>query len=389
MVVDPLLSACLFVSDLCVVVDGVDMAAFGSKINDIDFANENSNPNTRNVDPSLAYQMQTQPTSNIQQFDEYGHPVSRYYQQYSQEPPPLNPARQFQPLVSPPNPTNWPRQAPQHNSNSPACLPRAAFGGTPQQIHHGTSAMAKTREQIAADAADKGPAAATQAAENIGQAGAGDGQVAQQTRKPPPKPIPDLTYAGKIYKMPDNKKQMVILLTNFIRKCEETRVKNQFLMKQNEVYRDGMAELQKAAMKCKKNKKVVDKIKEIYKSHLFRKIKFIQDEIEEGNASLMVYNYIYPAHEQKKLAKDHKIIWCNTYAPTVTSKSNGRRSYIQARLKDASMKFAKENGYLPTMEDIRLCAMRTIDIDNKDGRGFAIMKWYWTEVMRKCSDIFG
>ena len=210
-----------------------------------------------------------------------------------------------------------------------------------------------------------------------------DEQVAHETSATQPAAkFPPMIYKGKSYKMPSKKTDLQSQLRSMIRLAEEARVKNATLLKQNSQYRLEISELQKAAMKMKKNKAVEELIKTRSRTDLFRKAKFIQDELEEKSASMIVYKSIYPAKEQKKLGKDHATIWCNTCGATVTSALNSRRSYIQGRMRDATMKFAKKHGYLPTDSDVLRCAMRIIDI--KDPKNFQIMKWYWTEVMRKC-----
>ena len=308
-----------------------------------------------------------QNNQNNQLFDQFGQPIaSQYYPNRSPTYPPLPPLRQSRPLQSQVTPNNnqpnWAPRPPQVTQQKP---PPAL--NSRQQLAHAhalrderQAKMARTRNQ------DENAKAGKESAEN-------NGQLAEQ-------PLPE--YNGVTYNMPTNVKDLQKNLRQFVQRLETARVKNKTLMQQNAEYREEVKELHKSAMKTRKNVAVVGKIKKIYRSHLFRDTKFIQDTVDEGIAVNLVYGIIFSAKEQKKLDKDHKIVWANTYGPSVTSVANSRRSYIQARLKEATMKFVEEKKYMPTMSEVTKCAMRTIDIDTE--KGFQIMRWYWTDMMRKC-----
>ena len=234
--------------------------------------------------------------------------------------------------------------------------------------------MAKTpQDNMAKTRSDNKTAAA------VGGSEKNDGQLAKNKGADEP-----LWYNGSILNIPSTIEQMEKMLRKVVKNMEVARVKNATLMDQNTGYREELAGLLKAAMKTRKNNKVCANIKKLWQTHMFRNTKFIQDENDEAKAAALAYNFTFPTKEREKLAKEnknHEAIWCNTCGPVVTSKANSRRSYIQGRLKNAMVKFAKVMGYMPTIAELIQCAMRTIDID-KD-RGFAVMKLYWTEIMRK------
>lgn len=349
------------------VVDGaLQLTAFGAKTHDVDaFASEN-NANTNSVDPFDAYAMQNH--QNNQLFDQFGNQAGpQYYPNGSPTYPPVPPLRQRQ-LQSQVTPNNnqptWAPRPPQvaQQTPTPALNSRQQLAHAHALRGRRQTEMAKTRKQDEDDKADKAAAG-------------NSGQLAQKAERPDP------VYNGVSYNMPTNVKDLQKHLRQFVQRLETARVKNKTLAQQNAEYREQIKDMHKVAMKTRKNTAVVGKIKKIYRSHLFRETKFIQDTVDEGIASALAYDIVYTKSEAKKLPKDHKIIWTNTYGPSVTSVANARRSYIQARMKDATMKFAEEKKIIPTLEQVTKCAMRTIDIDKPEG--FAIMKWYWTEMMRK------
>ena len=82
------------------------------------------------------------------------------------------------------------------------------------------------------------------------------------------------------------------------------------------------------------------------------------------------------------MGKDNKKIWKNTYKPVLTAQLNAHRSYVQNRMKDSWKKFHETEGWLPTVEQVKKCALRTINVD--DEKEFKVMDWYIMDLLGKC-----
>ena len=191
-----------------------------------------------------------------------------------------------------------------------------------------------------------------------------------------------IMYQGKPAKMP---KTMGELQKKFVRVLEELE---EVYKERDEAVMHGkhlaktLQEITTSAPKLAKNKKVVEKIGELIKMNLFRTLKFLGDETHILKNLTTLYDLIYTKEEQAEVGKDHKVIWQSTYKGVLTAELNSHRSYVQNRMKESWRKFHETNKWLPTMEQIKKCALRTIDM--KDDGEVLVMEWYFMDLLSKC-----
>ena len=187
-------------------------------------------------------------------------------------------------------------------------------------------------------------------------------------------------YNGEVITLPNKKEDLVDMLGEFIPKCKKFRLKlGQFLVTIDE-QKVLIGNLCKHGGK-KANSKMVDAINNITKTELFRVLKFIQNEDQADQVALKVYHWMHDG--AKKLGDEHRVVWVGTYKLTIVRSLNKACSYVQGRMKEASVKYDKENdGALPSLEEIKCCAMRQIDL--KSEGDVHLFEFYWKDLLRKC-----
>ena len=188
---------------------------------------------------------------------------------------------------------------------------------------------------------------------------------------------------GKPYKMPTTKEQLKIELAYYVRNLERLRIKNITLTADNVTLTDDINELKRTSVKSLKNEKVVERIKERFATHMFRRRKFINDQAEQEEAASEMFEYCHTEKDKLKFAneKNYKQNWVNTYKDAVTMVCNKRRSTIQGALRTAVMVFAEKHKHTITVQDIMKCIFRQIDVAKPED--VQLFKWYWTELLGK------
>ena len=191
----------------------------------------------------------------------------------------------------------------------------------------------------------------------------------------------ELYVDGKPYKMPTDIDHLKRDLTFYVKNFERNRKKMVALIHQNTTLSDEVVEMRKTSVKSLKNVKVVDRIKGYFATHMFRRRKFINNKVVELAAAEEMFGYCHTDKDKRKLDEEYKTNWVNTYKDTVTSVCNKRRSTIQGAMRTAVMVFAEKNKYTITVEDVKRCIFRNIDVTNPDD--VLLFKWYWTELLGK------
>ena len=192
----------------------------------------------------------------------------------------------------------------------------------------------------------------------------------------------ELFLDGKLYRMPLRKEDLHRELVRVVTKFERERVKLEAMKKRCTKFEEELIELKKTSVKSVKNEKTELLIKSRFASHMFRKRKFINDGTEQLAATEEMYAFCHHDKDKQRMGKEHKTNWVNTYKDTVTSVCNKRRSTIQGALRTAVMVFAEKRGRSFTMDEIRKCTHRRLDLKKPDD--VQLFTWYWTELLGKC-----
>ena len=195
-----------------------------------------------------------------------------------------------------------------------------------------------------------------------------------------------LKYHGELYEMPETKEELESVVTQIMPELEEANKNNVELEATIVKLKARLEELIQMMPKLAVNPDMVLKIREKIKLYIFRTCKFLGDDNHIALILETLYDLIFDKEEQDEHGKDHQQLWMTTYHSTLTAELNAHRSYVQNRMKDSWKKFHEAQGYLPTVQEIDSCAMRTINLDDK--RGFAIMEWYALDMLSKCHVVF-
>lgn len=150
-------------------------------------------------------------------------------------------------------------------------------------------------------------------------------------------------------------------------KCDEMHETNVKLAKEN--------------AKFGKNDGQIAEVKKASEMNIFPFIKFITSKNQEMQVAVKVYRIVQQnktGQMDPTIDEEHRNIWVNTYAETATSIVNSYRGYSQERMRVATLKFVKDNDIFPTVDELRLCALREIDMTNE--RLKLIFEWYITDL---------
>ena len=120
-------------------------------------------------------------------------------------------------------------------------------------------------------------------------------------------------------------------------------------------------------------KNIVDKMPEIW-----RAFKFITCKEEEDETAEYTYKLIYG---EDNVDLDKMYSWCETYKKTIRENLYAKRNYVASRIKDCAWKIFESGQTLPSLEMIRKCIGRKIDVENEDE--MRIFKWYWEDLLPK------
>lgn len=147
------------------------------------------------------------------------------------------------------------------------------------------------------------------------------------------------------------------------------------------------AQLQKKiAAKTSKNKAMVlresdeekKRINEGVVNELWRLLKFINCKEDEDQATEYLYKLLYP---KDPVDDDKMYSWMATYKKHIKDCLHAKRNYATSQLKSCAFKMLDSKESLPTVEMVRKCINRTIDVDNAEE--MAIFKWYWESALPK------
>ncbi len=191
-----------------------------------------------------------------------------------------------------------------------------------------------------------------------------------------------LLLDGKACEMPRKNEDLKKQLRQIIRRHETIRKNQAALKKRNEQLLDQVKELSKNGKKLPVNTAMSAKCQENFVQYLFRKWQFVQDEDDKKRIMDELCEIVYEEEARAGHSEDYFGIWMNTYASIVVAKCNATRSYVQNRMKDGLAVFHKNHGFIPTVEEIIKCALRTIDVETK--RGYLIFEYYWKDLMGTC-----
>ena len=182
--------------------------------------------------------------------------------------------------------------------------------------------------------------------------------------------------------VPKKNSELKVLLGNILVELEQERRKTKKLQLARDDYAQQLAQMTSKMPKIAKNAEMEAKISGHLKNDLFRTVKFLTDEDQISDTLDKFYDLIYTSKEQERLGEDHQHIWKNTYKASLTTQLNAHRSYVQNRMKESWKKFHEENKWIPSVEQFKKCALRTINMEDDDE--VKMMEWYITDLLSKC-----
>ena len=188
-----------------------------------------------------------------------------------------------------------------------------------------------------------------------------------------------LTLDGKKIEMPRSNAELKKLLKEVILKHETLRKKIKPMEEQISSLTADLLQLEKSTGKTTKNSQAEKELEKTYARYFWRTCKFVQCEEDERKLLAKIYDKMFDADEQKDLGSSHKSTFVNTYVDCVSSVINGQRLYVQGRVRESFCQFGVDNGFLPTVEELAACALRTIDMGQP--RNITIMDWYGKELL--------
>jgi len=123
-------------------------------------------------------------------------------------------------------------------------------------------------------------------------------------------------------------------------------------------------------------------IHDAVKNSSWRKIKFAHGQAQRESATRVVLSDLdmleFKGEGPEKEARREQ--WVEAYTGTVVKKFNKQRSYAQTQVSKAVTKWMDSHkGQIPNTG--RLEALLKREIDPKNDDDYALMKWYWTEVL--------
>lgn len=117
-------------------------------------------------------------------------------------------------------------------------------------------------------------------------------------------------------------------------------------------------------------------IREIIRTKLFRKVKFVSSEEQEEAFARMVLEELGYDFKNKEEEQD----WIDRHRSAISSMLAGQRNYVQNLVKkDAKTWYDQHGKTLPTKEDIFKCLTRKIDFKNAGEK--EIMTWWVDKVL--------
>lgn len=124
-----------------------------------------------------------------------------------------------------------------------------------------------------------------------------------------------------------------------------------------------------------------DEIDLVMKEDIWKIVKFLPED-EAGQH--MVYSLVvdgmmerYPDVNNRIRNKNDHLAFIHNHGPTMANSLNGIRNQCIGKLGKACTDYMyKHEGTLPTMDLLRKCALRDIDLD--DNEEVATYEWYWT-----------
>ena len=207
-------------------------------------------------------------------------------------------------------------------------------------------------------------------------------ETAVVARKKPAKvPKKQPIFNGKLIGIPKDRNDLRKKLIHYIAHAEYLRGRNVELESSLALVTKNYEELQKKAMKANRNAAHVKKIAEVYRNCLFARCKFIQDKQDEIHWTKVTYEIIKKDENADDLPENDMDIWVNTYSECVSAEVNAYRSYLQSRIKESFRKYHEKNKKIPTMEDLKACALREVDLQTEEGND--LMDFYVTDLLCK------
>ena len=188
-----------------------------------------------------------------------------------------------------------------------------------------------------------------------------------------------LMLDGEKIEMPKTNAELKKLLKEVILKHEVLRKKIKPMAEQISSLTADLMQLEKSTGKTSKNSQAEKEIEKTYARYFWRTCKFVQCKEDKRKLLAKIYDKMFDADEQKDLGSSHKSTFVNTYVDCVSSVINGQRSYVQGRVRESFCQFGVDNGFLPTVEELAACALRTIDMGQP--RNITIMDWYGKELL--------
>ena len=132
------------------------------------------------------------------------------------------------------------------------------------------------------------------------------------------------------------------------------------------------------AMVMRTNEAEKERILKVVNGDLWRVCKFIGCKDDEEKCSEYVYKLLY---DTEPLDLDKMYSWHATYRKTIRDALYGKRNYATAQVKACAWKLFEAGIELPSVEMVRKCVNRTIDIN--DPEEMKVFKWYWECLLPK------
>jgi hypothetical protein len=129
----------------------------------------------------------------------------------------------------------------------------------------------------------------------------------------------------------------------------------------------------------RENEDEKEKIDKLVTGELWRTCKFINCKDDEDQASEYLYKLIYG--NEKKLNLDAMYSWIETYKTHIKKSLYAKRNYATSQIKNSAWNLFENNKPLPTVEMVRKCVNRTIDVNNNEE--MVVFQWYWEVLLPK------
>jgi hypothetical protein len=132
------------------------------------------------------------------------------------------------------------------------------------------------------------------------------------------------------------------------------------------------------AMVLRESEGEKENILKVVNGELWRVAKFINCKEDQEQCDIFVYKALYP---NLPFDDDKAYGWMMTYTKVIRDGLYAKRNYVASRMKECAWRFFTNGQTPPTVEMIRKCIAREIDVNHPEE--MAVFKWFWETLLPK------